>query len=268
MHIRQCKLCGCLWNRHRSYLVRCWGFCHLLVVQRKEVLRNYGNHVFCIATFAFVWKSVRKMDKDCLNRACKEIRKKGQASSREFLIYFITSIISMLTAIVFCFLAQSKAFVDSYETSSSSITTRIEKSPREASGVIVVGRVTRRVVQTIPVDGQNRTTGLLYIQRRAVAIQGTYASHQADAENSGRLEKNSPTSYKTVLTLLKNFVKLVSRNTLSVLHGNNKLTLQDNAKQIDNILPEVDKPIELLYKEEKMNEDSVQDMEGLKTTST
>jgi hypothetical protein len=57
-------------------------------------------YIIFIGLFAAVWSSAKKMDRECLNKACKEVRNQGKRSSREVLAYFICSFITIFGAII------------------------------------------------------------------------------------------------------------------------------------------------------------------------
>lgn len=57
-------------------------------------------YIIFIGLFGAAWASVRKFDRECLNKACKEVRNQGKRSSREFLAYCICSFFTILGAII------------------------------------------------------------------------------------------------------------------------------------------------------------------------
>eukprot|EP00826_Nyctotherus_ovalis_P013896 TRINITY_DN13820_c0_g1_i3.p1 TRINITY_DN13820_c0_g1~~TRINITY_DN13820_c0_g1_i3.p1 ORF type:complete len:495 (+),score=141.04 TRINITY_DN13820_c0_g1_i3:111-1595(+) len=57
-------------------------------------------YIIFIGLFGAAWASVRKLDRECLNKACKEVRTQGKRSSREFLAYSICSFFTILAAII------------------------------------------------------------------------------------------------------------------------------------------------------------------------
>lgn len=61
-------------------------------------------YIIFIVLFGLVWHSVRKFNKECLNKTCKQIKKRGKKSSFEFLAYSICSFVLILGAIICCVL--------------------------------------------------------------------------------------------------------------------------------------------------------------------
>ena len=62
-------------------------------------------YIIFIVLFSLIWDDVRDFDKHCLNRLCKQMRRKGKKSSREILAYSIICFVFVFGAIVCCFLA-------------------------------------------------------------------------------------------------------------------------------------------------------------------
>jgi len=58
------------------------------------------TYIIFIGLFTAAWSSAKKVDKECLNKACKEIKSQGKRSSREILAYSICSFITILAAII------------------------------------------------------------------------------------------------------------------------------------------------------------------------
>jgi Ca2+-binding EF-hand superfamily protein len=59
-------------------------------------------YIIFIGLFSAVWHSVRKFNKECLNKTCTDVKKRGKKSSYEFLAYSICSFVLILGAIVCC----------------------------------------------------------------------------------------------------------------------------------------------------------------------
>jgi Ca2+-binding EF-hand superfamily protein len=62
-------------------------------------------YIIFIVLFALIWDSVRKVNKECLNKACNDVKKRGKKSSFEVLAYSICCFVLVCGAIVCCFLA-------------------------------------------------------------------------------------------------------------------------------------------------------------------
>jgi len=61
-------------------------------------------YITFIILFYIVWDSVRKVNKECLDKVCRAVRRGGKRSANEFLAYSICSFVLILGAIVCCFL--------------------------------------------------------------------------------------------------------------------------------------------------------------------
>eukprot|EP00826_Nyctotherus_ovalis_P000050 TRINITY_DN0_c1245_g1_i1.p1 TRINITY_DN0_c1245_g1~~TRINITY_DN0_c1245_g1_i1.p1 ORF type:complete len:455 (-),score=186.84 TRINITY_DN0_c1245_g1_i1:99-1463(-) len=59
-------------------------------------------YIIFIVLFGLVWHSVRKFNKECLNKTCKDVKKRGKKSSFEFLAYSICSFVLIFGAIICC----------------------------------------------------------------------------------------------------------------------------------------------------------------------
>lgn len=53
-----------------------------------------------VVLFTFIWIGISKVKKNCLNRACKQVKERGLESSNRFLVYAIISFTSMLIACI------------------------------------------------------------------------------------------------------------------------------------------------------------------------
>ena len=61
-------------------------------------------YIIFIVLFSIVWHSVRKVNKECLDKACRGVRRGGKRSANEFLAYSICSFVLILGAIACCVL--------------------------------------------------------------------------------------------------------------------------------------------------------------------
>jgi len=61
-------------------------------------------YIISIVLFYTVWDSVRKFNKECLDKACGDVRRGGKRSANEFLGYSICSFVLIFGAIVCCVL--------------------------------------------------------------------------------------------------------------------------------------------------------------------
>lgn len=73
-------------------------------------------YIIFIVLFALVWNSVRKMNKECLNKACNAVKKRGKKSSFEFLAYSICSFVLIFGAIICCVLGALSMGDDTSDT--------------------------------------------------------------------------------------------------------------------------------------------------------
>lgn len=92
-------VCGAGW-----FLAAVGGIIGLLLNHRiTGIVASISFIVFYIIFFGLfgaAWTSVVKFDKECLDKACKQVKKQGQRSSREVLAYSVCSFITILVAIV------------------------------------------------------------------------------------------------------------------------------------------------------------------------
>lgn len=66
-----------------------------------------GFYIAFIVLFSIIWHSVRDFNRNCLNKTCNQIKKRGKKSSIEFLAYSICSFALIFVAIICCFLGAS-----------------------------------------------------------------------------------------------------------------------------------------------------------------
>eukprot|EP00826_Nyctotherus_ovalis_P015842 TRINITY_DN1453_c0_g1_i3.p1 TRINITY_DN1453_c0_g1~~TRINITY_DN1453_c0_g1_i3.p1 ORF type:complete len:322 (+),score=47.22 TRINITY_DN1453_c0_g1_i3:398-1363(+) len=80
-------------------------------------------YVVAIAIFGLVWSSASKVNRHCLKLACRQVKERGQKSSNRFLVYAISSLVSILIAGVLSFIG--------YRSLEASLSSNVsDESPR------------------------------------------------------------------------------------------------------------------------------------------
>jgi len=194
-------------------------------------------YIVFFGLFGAAWISVKKIDEECLDKACIEVRRQGKRSSREVLAYSICSFITILLAIICC----AFGIFGLGKTSSSEDVKEINErglmsSNKVGKAHLVHDEIDNPSAEKINIMGRDQNYKLRQLNnyigdKRKLHKYADKKFEEANKDKSGALTINEFKDYILELMHKKRFPSLSQLKFESLLRRHNK----DEDSNVDKI---------------------------------